>query len=110
MRIHTHLHFGRLQSHVRLMPDALVLRSKIDSDNRFLPHYDVPEYAAYQPHAYGFIPYPAACQPGAGANIELYVNVIIHVNVIGYVIVIIYVILSECEESQDILKKRPEVI
>ena len=60
MRIHTHLHFGRLQSHVRLMPDALVLRSKIDSDNRFLPYYDVPEYAAYQPHAYGFIPYPAA--------------------------------------------------
>ncbi len=35
-RLHIYC-FGRLQSYVRLMPDVLVLRSKIGLVNRFLP-------------------------------------------------------------------------
>ena len=45
---HTYLRFGRLQSCVRLIPDALVLRSKSDLVNRILPHFDTPESIAYQ--------------------------------------------------------------
>ena len=40
-------YFGRLQSVVRLIPDDLVLRSKIGLDNRFLPRTESSSGKAY---------------------------------------------------------------
>ena len=46
--------YVRLQSVFRLIPENLVLRSKIGLDNRFLPYIDIAKSVAYPLHALYF--------------------------------------------------------
>ena len=55
IRLYPHSRYGRLQPCVRLIPDALRLRSKSDLVNRILPCSNESQAVHIQRSLYGFI-------------------------------------------------------